>query len=173
MTRELRDAVAFRRLGVASCLVAALVLLVPVYDLALGGAERPADGASAALDLSSVLQAPDAESALARLEDAAEVGLSVHAKLPEALQREVGVPDGARDVRVADGGVFGYVVDVPPAQAMDQLTSHLALRGWSGVPLGGLDGATFVKEGGTCTWALATCTQVGDVTSVVVRCMLR
>lgn len=171
MTGRKAGPVGRRRAVKAVLLVAVVIAAAPVADAALqaGGAVQAPEAAVAGLDATSVMQAPGAEGVLENLERLADAG-AVQSAVPEAIEREVGFPPGARDVRVgASGQVVGYLVDGDPAPALAQLEERLGSRGWTAVPLGGLDGATFLKEDGEYTWALATCTQSGSATCVVIR----
>lgn len=155
------------RLAKAIAIVIALVLLAPVSDLLLRkGDPVEADSSPAVgLDAATLIKGGDPEKVLARLEEAA--GLSD--EVPFWFQRELGLPDDARDVR-AGGTTVSYVVDGECGWVFDRVKDAMAKAGWTCVPLGHMEGATFLKKNGACTWALATCTQVGSATSVVFRC---
>lgn len=55
-----------------------------------------------------------------------------------------------------------------PAAALDGIAAVLTEKGWSGYESSAAGAATFVKEGGTCQWAMVSCMEVGGVTSVVI-----
>ena len=156
----------------AAVIVAAIVAAVPMVEMAVQprafsqGAATFADG----LDAAYLVEPADADVALARIEDAASAG---GADVPEAFSREIGFLPQARDIRSGgDGAVVGYIVPLESEVAAGQLAEHMAARGWTAVSLGSLEGATFVKREGTYRWALATCTQVGSATSVVMRSVI-
>lgn len=166
-----------RRRRVASvAITAALVAAVP----ASGAIERqlePPDsdgilgGSARGIDIRDALGADDPLAALEHLEEQAE---SAAGELPEPFAQEVGALPGAYDVRSTPAGdVVGYVVDMPAGEASAALAAMEEERGWTPVPLGGLEGFTFVKEEGECVWVLATCDQVGGSTSVTMRCRYR
>ena len=121
------------------------------------------------IDASELLVGADANAALGRIEGMlAESG----PEAPAWFREEIGFLPGARDVRVSgDGDIIGYVVPGYAHDVFERLVENMEAAGWASVPLGGVEGATFVKSAGTCTWTLCTCTQVGSDTSVVVRCM--
>lgn len=130
-------------------------------------AKTHADGVLSGVDARQVLEAESAEDVLARIEDMLSVS---NGGLSDAFQREIGIVAGGRDVRMASNGlVVGYVCAGEAESVMEELADHMAERGWTRVPLGGVCGATFMKGEGAFTWVLVTCTQVGDVTSVVIR----
>lgn len=54
-----------------------------------------------------------------------------------------------------------------PAAALDGIAAVLTEKGWSGYESSAAGAATFVKEGGTCQWAMVSCMEAGGVTSVV------
>lgn len=154
----------------ATALVLAIVLMAPgmqvLFDLA--GEPRAPTAAYGALDSSSLVRGDDPFATLDRIEELASSG---DAQPPGSFAAEVGFLPGARDVRVDEtGSVVGYVVDGEAAGTAVALTRHMEARGWSAVSLGDVEGATFVKPDGACTWVLATCTQAGRYTSVVMRC---
>ncbi len=157
---------ACRRAVAALAIVAALVFAVPAIDAVSNAADKGANAPDEHAGLDAGMMADgSAQEALSRFEKAAEPSSAV----PDWFQAEVGALPGARDVRVA-GNVTGYVVDEEESCALEALLAHMAARGWTAVPLGGVSGATFLKESGSCTWALATCTQVGNATCIVIRC---
>ena len=105
---------------------------------------------------------------LLRLEEAAG---EVDGEVPEGFLREVGLPQECRDVRAdGDGGVVGCTVEGDAREVLEGIELRMRGLGWTSVPLGNGEGATFVKEGGSITWVMVTCTQVGPATSVVFRC---
>ena len=173
----------------AVAIVVALVLAVPAADAALRAVVPAEDGARASpatgLDANALAGVGGPEAFLDRLEALATVDVTgsggtgqgsagpsdVEApEVPAAFASEIGFLDGARDVRVSDGGaVVGYVMEGDAREVLEQLNRHMEAAGWAGVALGDRWGATYVKNEGACTWALASCTQVGAATSVVVR----
>ena len=161
-----------RRLAVAVVIAAAIVFAPLVADRILKEAGLVSPDAQVSsvggLDAWAILEGEDAEEVLARLEKAAEPdGLEA---VPSAFLDEVGILPEARDVRASgDGAVVGYVVDADVGDVLACVLEHMQARGWTGVSLGGVDGYTFLKGSGRYTWALATCTQVGNATSVVMR----
>ena len=162
-----------KRLACACAIVLAAISAIPLGGMLTGqpaaAAQTPA--ASGGLRASDIVNEPDPLQALCKLELAAE---STPCRLPSYFEQEIGLPVGARDVRVnGDGSVVGYVMDKSPPTAFEQLCSHMEDAGWTEVPLGNILGATFVKEGGACTWALASCVEIGCSTSVVFRCVAR
>lgn len=164
--RELVDA---RRALAALAIVAVIVAAVPLSDMA-ARALRPDGGIGSAdgIGAAGLMAQADAQAALERMEGLAE---ERNDALPELFEEEVGLLEGAHDVRVgASGNVVGYLVDGGADEAMRTLGEEMARRGWTEVPLGqGMSGATYVRDAGRCTWVLATCTQVGDEARMVVR----
>jgi hypothetical protein len=152
------------------CAIAFVVGLVLAVALS-GALERQAkvadsDEGADGIDAATTMRA------LVQSDDKSLKGLWAEDALPDELTAEVALPVGSRDVRVSPTGtVIGCVVDgVSPQDVLADLRAQMKNLGWSCVPLGGLDGATFVKDGGLCEWALVTCTQTGQSTSVVIRC---
>lgn len=151
----------------AIAIVAALVLCVPLVDAAakaVDGQARMPD-AAIGIDAQSMVSGLGADEFLERLESFAPA----RGDVPTWFQDEIGLLSGARDVRSA-ASVIGYLVDGEAVETCALLEAHMVQRGWSCVPLGGVDGFTCMKPSGACTWVLATCTQVGSATSVVMRC---
>lgn len=93
--------------------------------------------------------------------------------VPAWFSRELWVPDGARDVRVsATEDVAGFTVPSSSSGSVfEDIRAALEERGWTASPTGVAGCAVFGKKEGECRWALATCIQVGDATSVVIRCL--
>lgn len=154
----------------AAAIVLAIVLVAPGASV-VGSFVKSAivqDDGPMGIDSAYIVSAPDAYAAVGRIE---ELVASDGYELPEAFADEVGCLPGARDVRVSgEGTVVGYVVDDDARSVCDRLTAQMEAAGWSAVPLAGEVGATYVKEDGRYTWVLATCTQAGEATSVVMRC---
>lgn len=152
----------------AVLIVAALVLAVPIVDLVVVRADAAEPGLQEAspvgIDAGSLASLGDPGVALDYLEGLASADDAV----PLWLEQDVGLPASARDVRVS-GSVASYMLECDSAQAFAIVREHMVSHGWSCVLLGGADGATFVKDGGACTWALVTCTQVDEATCVVIR----
>lgn len=160
------------RAGRAAAITLALVLLVPMVDaMAVAGSgsaahavEEDAEGIRAC----DVVGAGDPFEALVRLEAAAGLPCS---EVPSWFASEVGLPAGSRDVRVDSAtGVVGCIVDAPPEQALASVKERMLEAGWSAVPIGGVDGVTFMREEGECRWVMMSCTQVASATSIVFRC---
>lgn len=159
------------RLLKAIALVIAILVAVPGIDAVarVASASRAADASGVGIDIGALMGAGDAYAALDEIEDAIEPD---EADVPDGFADEVGFLPGARSVRASDGGaVVGYVVDGAADDVMGQLTAQMEGKGWTAVPLGEVEGATFMKSGGAFTWVLVTCTQAGSSTSVVARCM--
>ena len=155
-----------RRLVIACVIVVCLIALPPVTGAVINGMRGgPAEGAGQ----SSLVQAGlDPYSMLNRVQERAESTLG---SPPEAFMREIGLLPGAYDVRVSqDEGIVGYEVELGSAEASEQLDTLLEDAGWVSVPLGGVDGATYLKSEGEYRWVLVTTTWVGASTSVVIRC---
>lgn len=155
------------RLARALAIVVVLLLAVPVADALLqrDGADVLDVAAEEGITAREIIGEGDPLQMLDRLEG---VLVDESQGLPDGLADEVGCLPAYRDLRVgADGSVVSYVVDGDASDISEALRTHMEGKGWARVPLGGVEGATYVKEGGEYTWVLATCTQVGDATSVV------
>lgn len=159
----------------AVVVVSLVVLLALCLDPLLGAAGLgESSGISGAegvgLDAGALIEGHDAFESLAKIEEAASTGETT---VPQVFLEEVGVLPGAQDIRsMGNGTVVGYVVDGESQEVMDLLDESLRKRGWKAVPMGLEGGATFIKSGGRCTWALATCTQMGSSVSVVLRSVI-
>ena len=175
------DRVSGSRAAKAFAITCALVLCVPAIGAIAGTghaqesraveAGAPVGRMGAGIDAGTLIGGGDALGFLSRLEEAS---LAEGTRLPEAFEREVDLPRGSRDVRVSeDATVVGCIVDTPPDEAMREVQSLMAAKGWAEVPLGSVEGSTYVKFQGECTWTLVTCTQVGIATNVVYRCVCR
>jgi hypothetical protein len=156
----------------AVAIVLAIVLMVPGVE-AIARFTHSADAQSASaseLEAASLIDAFDTTASLERIEQAASIEGRA---LPPAFANEIGLLPSARDVRMnEDGSVIGYVVDCNADKARSQLLERMGSNGWTAVELDQAYGTTFVKTSGDLTWALATCTQVGSSTSVVIRCVI-
>ena len=158
-----------RRLVVALLVVMALVAVAPLSSVVAGGT-HVADAAPRfpGFQAQDLAKAESADDVARQLEDMTRAeGVST---VPSWFQDEIGMLPQARDVRTDGISVVGFVVDSAYDEALAALTAHMKERGWSAVPLGEAEGATFMKQSGVCTWALATCMQTGASTSVVLRC---
>ena len=174
--------VPMRRLAKAVALTALLVFGVPAVDAVAdsGGARagKEVAGKSAGsgqsplgIDSGVLIGDGDVYGLLARLE---ELSTSKGANLPPAFEREVRLPSRYRDLRSSeDGAVVGCIVDGPSKTVAEEVRSLMEAAGWCEVPLGSVEGFTFVKFFGECRWALVTCTQVGGSTNAVYRCVYR
>ena len=169
----MRHAVWKARLTRALLAIAALVAIAPASNLVAGAFQSasPAVGARTGMRANALVDVANPLTTLERAEELAQAGT---AQLPEYFREEIGLPDGARDARVnEDGTVVGCTVDATPDAALQLVSARMGQGGWLKVDLGDGMGATFVKDGGFCTWALVTCTQTGRTTSIVYRCVLR
>ena len=164
------DVVPRGRLVAALLIAAALVLAAPVAD-ALVGWRCEAGEVASGQPIVRLGEQGIAGNPL-MVVDGIEVDIdATGASVPGYFAEEVGLPEAYRDVRVdGTGHVVGCVVDGRADEVIASIVGRMEDRGWTAVPLGQAEGATFVKAGGACTWVLATCTQVGDSTSVVYRC---
>lgn len=160
------------RIVKAAVVVCLLVAVAPLSKLLCGvfscdSTARLVDGG---IDAAELVAGIDPFASLGRLEKLAGLQPSV---LPRYFEEEVGLPEGAREIRVnSDGSIVGYVVQ-DKAESVHQLVSrHMASFGWSEVELGAAKGSTYLKESGSCRWGMATFTQVGPATSVVFRCVV-
>lgn len=156
-----------RRLAAAVFTVCALVAAVPASGALANGLDAArASDLSEGIDARALMGIKDPFAVLAGIEELA----GDEAVLPEYFEREIGMPAGARAARASeDELVVGYLLDGDAGSALETVKDHMGRRGWSEVPLGDVSGATFVKQGGACSWTLATCTQSGDETCVVFR----
>lgn len=167
------DRVWVMRLAKAVSIVAALVLLVPVVDSlgAFGDGEVAIASSSGGIDAQTIIGDADPLGFVERVGGAADASGTMP---PAAFIEEVGLLPGCRDVRVnATGAIVSYIVDAPADSVAAELGVRMAERGWNEVALGAVEGSTYVKDEGSCVWALATCIQVGSSTSVVFRCVYR
>lgn len=167
MSRLLGISVQGRRLAASTVIVGAIVFGPMVVDAALDKQEEHSPPEVEA-DLSFQMVGGDWESALANVESKLD---AMSASAPEDFREEIGVPPNAHDLRVSgDGSVVGYALDGEASAASQLIESNMKTKGWSMVELGGIEGATYLKETGRFRWALVTATQIGDTTSIVVRC---
>ncbi|MBQ9043539.1 MAG: hypothetical protein IJ111_12095 [Eggerthellaceae bacterium] len=159
-----------KRCALAIAIVAAVVSIAPISKAALGAVSAKPDAGSSfePLRAQEVLAVGDPEAVLANIGRIAEEDAMALESAPDGFMEEIGLIAGARDLRMS-GSVVGFAVDDSGADVLEMLCAHMEQRGWTGVPFGGAEGATFLKEGGRYSWALAVCTQVGDATSVVIQ----
>ena len=169
----MRVDICHQRLLKAVAIAVVLVAAVPITGIAFGGMQSPPAQAMAdeGIRAASIVDGGDVDETLNRIEKLAKDG---QAQLPVYFEEEIGLFDGARDVRADDTGrVVGFLVDSSSHEAFSCVRENMMKTGWSEISLGDAEGATFVKEDGACTWALVTCTQVGSATAVVYRCVVR
>lgn len=173
-----------KRVTKAIAITAALILSVP----AVGAIADPDDAAAipelrrgsvsgfrqsqhAGIDASDLIGDGSAFGFLSRLEEASA---SEKTFMSETFKQEVGMPHAYRDFRASDDGtVASCLVDAPSGSVSDDVLLQMIGKGWSDIPLGSIEGATYVKAGGRYTWMLVTCTQVGEATNVVYRSVFR
>lgn len=155
-----------RRLAIACAIVVFIVALPPMTGAVMNGIRG---GSAERVGQSKIVQVgSDPYDVLDRTQELVESTLG---SPPETFMREVGLLPDAYNVRVSrDGDIIGYEVELDPAEASRQLDALLEDAGWVSVPLGGVDGATYLKSEGEYRWMLVTTTWVGTSTSVVVRC---
>lgn len=166
-----------RRRVTAFAIVGALIGAVPLMGAVVDAIEKGSRdaghmaGAAYGVDVQGVLGAHDPVSGMEALD---EMLSAAAADVPDSLSREAVVLPGAREVRLAsDVDVLGYVVDRPVSTVEQSLRDAMERKGWTAIPLGGIDGYTFVKQEGEWVWILATCDEVGSSTSVTLRCRHR
>ena len=164
------DAVQKTRLAKAVAILIAIVLCIPAADALYGQrASVLPDDSRAGLDAQRIIGDADAVGFVERMEEAASAR---DAQPSPAFQKEIGLPAPCRDVRAdSTGTIVSCIVDGEPEAVFESVASHMAERGWRSIALGSVEGATFVKEEGQCTWTLVTCTQVGNSTNIVFRCL--
>ena len=178
----MNNQVSRRRLAKALAITMALVFCVPAVEALADAGSVPESepGSSVAafegprrvgIDAQALIGQGDAYAFLTRLEEAS---LPNEPVLPQAFMLEVDLPRRYRDLRATeDGTVIGCVVDAPINVVEQDVRSRMSAKGWSEVSLGAVEGSTYIKSGGICTWVLVTYTQVGDATNVVYRCVYR
>ena len=163
------------RLIKATTIVIAVLLMAPGVQMighliGVSHANQALAQGSEGLDASAIVQAPSAFDALERLEAQIDTG---EPNLPDAFSHEIGTLPDARDLRAnAEGTVISYLVEGDEDATLKRIVDSLESKGWISVPLGGACGASFVKDSGACTWAVVSCTEVGDSTSVVIRSLV-
>lgn len=75
-------------------------------------------------------------------------------------------------VATQDWSVVRFEDARAPTAVLDSIADVLSEKGWSGYESSAAEAATFVKEGGTCRWAMVSCSETGGVTSVVMALQL-
>ena len=170
----MNDSIWRSRLTKAAAISLAVVLCVPAVD-ALGATDEEARNESAARQAGIDAQAIIGDGDLAGFAERLQAKTaSEDAQPPAAFAREVGLPADCRNVHVdASGTVVGCTVAGTAEDAAAGVRERMTSLGWAEVGLGAVEGATYVKEGGTYSWVLVTCTQVGDATTIVYRCVAR
>lgn len=152
--------------------VFAVMLIVALPPLSKGvlaeaSAEQRVQDDGALISSSSLIDAFDAEGSLSRIDALVS---QPQVDIPKKVQDEVGFPDECRDVRVgAAESVVSYVVDEDAQWAKSDLDDRMRRSGWTSVDAAGVSAGTYVKEEGECRWVLATFTQSGSSTNVVMR----
>ena len=162
-----------KRFAVSIAVVIALIGSVPIADAFIpdDADENAANRLQTGINSQDLLKSSDPFDAIERIEQAATPG---NAQLPEAFASEVGLPDECRQVRVDETGcVIGCAVDAGADEAAELIERQMLEKGWKSIALGAVTGSTYVKEDGRCAWVLATCTEVGNCTQIVYRCVYR
>ena len=159
-----------RRLVLASAIVVAIVFAPAAVELAL-----PEQAVEEVAQDSSMIPvewgSSTPESALNEIESFLDGTAST---VPIQFEEEAGLPPGARDVRVSNGGkVIGFIVDGEPGEAVAAIDGLMETKGWTPVDLGGISGKTYVRNGGSFAQIVMTATQIGGSTSIVMRCVHR
>lgn len=105
------------------------------------------------------------EDVLDRIEELGKVGESYD---QDALIQEIEIPFEATHFRFdSSTSIFSFELTGECFAVSQNLSELWALRGWKEVPLGGLNGSTFLKDEGIYRWMLITYTQVGRSVCVV------
>ncbi|WP_296011834.1 hypothetical protein [uncultured Adlercreutzia sp.] len=89
---------------------------------------------------------------------------------PSWFVEEVGLPDGAQELRATDDWtVVGYAEEGAASEASARLVERLEARGWHLLETGASGMATGWKEGGALSWIAFSCTDIGGVSSTVIQ----
>ena len=167
MTASLQGEGWAQRFAKALIIVGILVCAAPIVELIVqsaGGGSQPEPFVARGFEVDDVA---DPFTTLSRIEQKAS---SHQGQMPVEVIEEMGVLPGAFESKVdAENDIVGYVVAGDAETISGEVDRMMVDRGWAGVDLGMLDGATYMKDEGALRWALVTCTQVGSKTSVVVR----
>lgn len=169
-------AVQRRRLMRASCAVAALagLLLCAValsHALAAGGGVGAAGGSSLAeASATGAVHVRDLAGRVLGGEGVLSGELEAKDEAPGWFADELFSLAGEEGVMASgDWTVVGFSADCGAQEALEDVAARLQARGWVGYESGAPGIATFSKEGGTCSWAMVSCAQMPEGTSVVVR----
>ena len=167
MTASSQEGGWVQRFARALIIVGVLVCAVPVSELVLQSIEGASKSESFVVQGLEMEGAADPFAVLSKIEQKAS---NHQGRMPAEVVEEMGVLPGASELK-ADAGndVVGYVVAGDAESISREVDRMMVERGWAGVDLGLLDGATYMKDEGEFRWALVSCTQVGSKTSVVVR----
>ena len=107
--------------------------------------------------------------------DAGVLGLGLATEREEAppwFADELFALDEYSNVAVAAGGtVVGFEADGAATHAYAHIAEKMRERGWTEVGSGLAGNGAFGKDGGSCSWAWVSCTDVSGTTSVVVQCV--
>ena len=160
------------RLPAACTIVIALLASVPLADGILKAASPGSDAPGLSVQMPADAARQDPFDVLERLEQ--QMAATGVPPGETDLFQAIEVLPEARDLRIDEGGcTAGYTVEGSEGEVLASLEEALGQRGWSAVPLGGPTGATFLGGQGPYESLVATCTQVGDVVSVVFRAVRR
>lgn len=161
----------FRAIGIV-CVCLALPLVIDGVGNALPVSSRDQMIANGGADLDplSVTSPFDLESPYTALKQIEALGNTGFAQIDARIVSEIPLPDEANAVRYDEqSGLFGFEVEGDSQSTLDYLSMLWEQQGWRGFPLGQMDGATFVKEGGAYQWMMVACTQLGTRVCVVVH----
>lgn len=100
----------------------------------------------------------------------AERAASYAADAPAWLEAELfAVGDVERAYAEADGKVYGFVAKRASGEWFEAACAEMQDKGWTRTESGIGCCATFVRDGGDCRWAMLSCLQVGESSTMVVQ----
>ena len=146
-----------RRAAAGAAALAVAVIVAMCVDRAVE-AMRP----SAAEEAVRLAADPDAAGAYAAASGGAQLS---------GFEREVLPLAGRDDVRASEeGALVGFSSARGAEETFADVSAELAKRGWTAVSSGSACAGSFVKAEGSFRWAFVACAQMGEESSVVVRC---
>lgn len=151
---------------VALCVAASQFGLLDSLGAGLSQSETGHEGSYVGRAREEALAGGDLEDILG------ESGLLVgdETKVPEWFAHDLFDLEGFEVVAATgDWSVAWLSTQLAPGEALDLVAERMSTSGWTGYESGAENQATFVREEGSCRWAMASCFQVGGSTDVVMR----
>ena len=150
----------------ALCVAASQSGLLDSLGAGLSQSETGHEGSYVGRAREEVLEGGDLEDVLG------ESGLLVggEAKAPGWFAHDLFSLEGFEVIAATDDWSVAWLsTQLASGEALELIAERMGSSGWTGYESGAENQATFVREEGSCRWAMASCFQTGGSTDVVMR----